>query len=76
MAGSQVTASYALPRRQTTEHNGDEAYQFTWCGDEVQSVTPNLNFLPFYPTTPGGIEAEANELPPETGPLPRINRRK
>lgn len=76
MAGSQMTASYALPRRKTTERNGDETYQFTWRGDEVQSVTPNLNFLPFSPTMPGSVVGEANELPPETDPLPHINRRK
>ena len=72
--GSQVTVSYALPRRRTTECYGDVAYQFTWRGDEVQSVTPNLDFLPFYPTTPGGIELDAGELSPETGPLEHTNR--
>lgn len=59
----ELTLSYSVPERTTTETVGDTTYEFKWRGDHIQSVSPNLNFLPFYPTTPGGEVIDVATIP-------------
>jgi len=49
-AGSKVTMEYDLPERRTRETGLGAEYEIAWRGDDVMGVSPNADFLPFYPT--------------------------
>ncbi len=61
----EVTMSYDLPPRTTTETVDETTYEFKWRGDHILSVSPNLTLLPFYPATPGGVEIGPDEISTE-----------
>ena len=48
--GSQVEVEYDLPATASTEQIDGQTYRLTWRGDEVVGITPNTDFLPFYPS--------------------------
>ena len=45
-----VQMSYDLPEGRTEEEIDGTRYSFSWRGDEITGVSPNTDFLPFYPT--------------------------
>ena len=49
-AGATIELRYDLPAATSTEHIDGEAYRLTWRGDEVVGISPNTDFLPFYPS--------------------------
>jgi hypothetical protein len=53
----KVVLSYALPVSTQVERTDGVDYAITWRGDEVIGISPNSDFLPFYPT----YTADANE---------------
>jgi DUF1680 family protein len=48
-APAHIRLSYDLPVRQMDEETDGVNYHFTWRGDEIMSMTPNTDWLPFYP---------------------------
>ena len=66
---SEVTMAYDLPDRTSTETVGKSIYEFRWLGDEIESVSPNTDFLPFYPTTPGGMETGVDAIELDVTPV-------
>ena len=49
-APSTVEMNYELPERNSSEILEGVTYTFNWKGDEIVGVSPNADFLPFYPT--------------------------
>lgn len=54
---AEVALSYDLPQRQVVEPTDGVAYRFTWRGDEIVGISPNADFLTFYPTGPDAAAA-------------------
>jgi hypothetical protein len=50
--GAQIAVEYELPRHTTEETLDEVTYRLTWQGDDVTGISPNTDFLPFYPTAP------------------------
>ena len=51
--GSRIHLSYELPEAITTETTDGVEYRMRWRGDEVVGISPNTDYLPFYPTMTG-----------------------
>lgn len=47
--GDLIQLQYDLPVKRVREHTDQVDYEITWCGDDVVGITPNTDFLPFYP---------------------------
>jgi hypothetical protein len=47
-----VVLEYALPERTTSETVGGVTFKFVWRGDDIAGISPNTDFLPFYPSAP------------------------
>ncbi|MBD3241670.1 MAG: hypothetical protein GF331_13855 [Chitinivibrionales bacterium] len=47
--GDSIEIRYALPERTVVEPAMGTEYTLRWKGDEVTSISPNLDLLPFYP---------------------------
>lgn len=45
-----VTLEYPLPRETVTERIDGVDYRVGWRGDEIVGISPNTDWLPFYPT--------------------------
>jgi DUF1680 family protein len=45
-----IELQYDLPVRKEIEKIANVDYSLTWRGDEVLGISPNSDFLPFYPT--------------------------
>ena len=48
--GEPVALEYALPVESDTELIDGVDYEVSWQGDDVTGISPNTDFLPFYPT--------------------------
>ena len=48
---THIQIDYDLPVTRIDEVTDGVSYHFTWRGDEILSMTPNTDWLPFYPTT-------------------------
>lgn len=53
-AGRTITMEHDLPTRTTRETDLGVEYELAWKGDDVEGVSPNADFLPFYQDTPKG----------------------
>ncbi len=51
-AGTTISMEYDLPARRTRETDLGTKYEIAWRGDDVVGISPNTEFLPFYPDTP------------------------
>ena len=49
---ARIRVEYGLPVTTTDESADGTTYRLTWRGDEVIGISPNTDFLPFYPTAP------------------------
>lgn len=47
---ARIEVEYALPYRSIVERTDGVDYRINWRGDEIVGITPNTDFLPFYPT--------------------------
>ena len=47
---ARIEVEYGLPVRSIDEHTDGVDYRITWRGDDVIGISPNTDFLPFYPT--------------------------
>ena len=50
--GAQIRVEYELPPAAIAETTDGVEYQLMWRGDEVVGISPNTDYLPFYPTAP------------------------
>jgi hypothetical protein len=48
-APAQVQVEYGLPVTMLDETTDGVTYHFSWRGDEINAMTPNTDWLPFYP---------------------------
>lgn len=48
----EIELTYDLPERRVVETTNGVDYEFLWRGDEVAGISPNTDFLPFYPDMP------------------------
>ena len=48
--GTRIHLSYELPEATTAETTDGVEYRMRWRGDEVVGISPNTDYLPFYPT--------------------------
>lgn len=46
----EIVCKYSLPLRETNEKTMGTDFTYQWRGDEIISVYPNTDFLPFYPS--------------------------
>lgn len=51
-ARKEIELTYDLPERRVVETTNGVDYEFLWRGDEVAGISPNTDFLPFYPDMP------------------------
>lgn len=49
-ANTQIQVDFDLPIWHLDEVTDGVNYHFTWRGDEIVSISPNTDWLPFYPT--------------------------
>ena len=56
-AGTAIQMQYDLPARTIRETTDGVEYRIEWRGDDVTGITPNTDFLPFYPTATAGEPA-------------------
>jgi hypothetical protein len=50
VARNEVQITYELPVEDAEEVTDGTTYQFRWRGDDVVGISPNTDYLPFYPT--------------------------
>ena len=53
---------YDLPARTISETTDGVEYRIEWRGDDVTGITPNTDFLPFYPTAAGSDPAPGGKM--------------
>jgi hypothetical protein len=51
-AAARIGIAHALPRETVVERTDGVDYHVTWRGDEIMGISPNTDWLPFYPTAP------------------------
>ena len=50
--GDTLVMTYDLPTHTTEETTDGTTYVCHWRGDEITGISPNADYLPFYPTAP------------------------
>ena len=50
LAGGPVVMTYDLPVEEVEEVTDGTTYRFRWRGDDIVGISPNTDYLPFYPT--------------------------
>ncbi len=61
-AGAAIQMEYDLPARTISETTDGVEYRIEWRGDDVTGITPNTDFLPFYPTAAGSDPAPGGKM--------------